>query len=84
MKFHTFSSSPFLLALLLFASETLYAASGDLDPTFVIGLGANGRVKCLALQADGKILIGGHFTVVNGTNRNYIARLNADGELDDT
>jgi hypothetical protein len=31
------------------------------------------------LQADGKIVIGGTFTNVNGTTRNGIAQLNADG-----
>ena len=34
------------------------------------------------MQPDGKVLIGGSFTSVNGTNRNRIARLNADGSLD--
>jgi hypothetical protein len=36
------------------------------------------------LQSDGKVLIGGDFTTVNGTNRNHIARLNANGSLDST
>src|SRR5262249_1856085 len=31
---------------------------------------------------DGKLLVGGSFTTVNGTSRNYLARLNADGSLD--
>lgn len=56
---------------------------GTLDTTFLAsGSGANGNVFALALQADGKILIGGSFTSVNGTARNRIARLNADGTLD--
>ena len=46
------------------------------------GSGANGDVSAVTLQADGKILIGGIFTSVNGTARNRIARLNADGTLD--
>jgi len=36
------------------------------------------------LQPDGKILIGGSFTKVNGTSRNGIARLNSGGTLDTT
>ena len=41
----------------------------------------------LAVQADGKILVGGGFTTLGGggtgtTTRNYIGRLNADGSLD--
>jgi uncharacterized delta-60 repeat protein len=44
--------------------------------------GANNEVDCVALQADGKVLIGGYFTAVNGVSRSRIARLNADGTLD--
>jgi hypothetical protein len=39
-------------------------------------------VDTIALQADGKIFIGGFFSIVNGQFRNGIARLNADGSLD--
>lgn len=39
-------------------------------------------VNSIALQSDGKVLIGGSFTEVNGTNRSYFARLNLDGTLD--
>ncbi len=39
-------------------------------------------VLTLALQADGKILLGGHFTTVAATPRNFIARVNSDGTLD--
>ena len=42
----------------------------------------NGAVKAVAVQDDGRIVIGGEFTSVNGTNRNHLARLNADGSLD--
>jgi hypothetical protein len=38
----------------------------------------------MALQADGKVLIGGDFTLVDGEVRNRVARFNADGTLDDT
>ena len=55
---------------------------GSLDTGFNLGTGANGNVRTTALQPDGKILIGGDFTSYNGTARNYIARLNADGSLD--
>lgn len=56
---------------------------GTLDPTFdPIGLGANGQVLALALQPDGKVLVGGLFSMCMGVPRNRIARLNADGTLD--
>jgi uncharacterized delta-60 repeat protein len=37
---------------------------------------------CLALQDDGKVLIGGNFTNYNGYIRNKIARINQDGTID--
>lgn len=57
-------------------------ADGSVDTTFNPGLGANGKVWAVGLQSDGKIFIGGEFTSYNGTNCNYLARLNADGSLD--
>jgi uncharacterized delta-60 repeat protein len=39
-------------------------------------------VFALALQPDGKIIVAGEFTRINGVIRNRIARLNADGSLD--
>jgi uncharacterized delta-60 repeat protein len=36
----------------------------------------------ITVQSDGKLLIGGGFTSVNGSYRNNIARLNSDGSLD--
>ncbi|MBI5674697.1 MAG: DUF4214 domain-containing protein, partial [Nitrospirae bacterium] len=43
---------------------------------------ANNAVYAIAVQGDGKILIGGGFTTIGGTTRNRIARLNTDGSLD--
>jgi uncharacterized delta-60 repeat protein len=59
-------------------------ADGSADRSFNPGMGANSSVAAVALQPDGKILIGGRFTSVNGTSRNRVARLNADGTLDAT
>jgi len=55
---------------------------GSLDTSFNPGTGANNIVQSLALQPDGKILIGGLFTSYNGTVINRIARLNSNGSLD--
>src|SRR5215475_1868913 len=41
-----------------------------------------GLVLATAIQPDGKIIIGGNFSTVNGVVRNNLARLNADGSLD--
>lgn len=46
---------------------------------------ANGGVTSIAVQANGKILVGGSFNGTNsigGQTRNYIARLNPDGTAD--
>ncbi len=59
-------------------------ANGTLDTTFNPGSGANMEVYDIKIQGDGKILIGGYFTIYNGVSRNRIARLNADGNLDTT
>lgn len=68
-------------ALLMAAS--LHATPGDFDTAFnASGSGANDRVESIALQGNGKILIGGWFTQVNGTGIKGVARLNADGSRD--
>lgn len=56
---------------------------GSVDDTFNLGIGLNAAVRTIALQADRKILIGGSFTTVDGTPRNYLARLHPDGTLDE-
>src|SRR2546427_6047208 len=43
--------------------------------------GVNNNAGPLAMQADGKILVGGEFTTLAGQSRNNIGRLNADGTL---
>lgn len=55
---------------------------GTLDTSFNPGTGGNGEVSSIALQTDGKILIGGAFTTYNTVTVNRIARLNMDGSLD--
>jgi uncharacterized delta-60 repeat protein len=60
--------------------------NGYQDPTFLAApnSGANEAIYAMALQPDGKIIIGGNFTAFNGVNRNHIARLNTDGTVDTT
>jgi uncharacterized delta-60 repeat protein len=61
-------------------------SNGMTDPTFDPGSGVEGTsepmVRCIALQPDGKMLVGGTFTMVDGIGRNHIARLHSDGNLD--
>ena len=61
---------------------------GTVDSSF--SPNANGVVRTMLLQPNGKILLGGQFTTIQPTgastavSRNYVARLNADGTLDTT
>jgi uncharacterized delta-60 repeat protein len=66
---------------------------GSLDLSFDPGIGPWGEkgkdnelmpalIYSIALQSDGKIIIGGYFTSYNGIPRNRLARLNPDGSLD--
>ena len=57
-------------------------ADGTLDTTFNTGSGPSGPVYAAIVQPNGKILIAGEFTSVNGVTRNFLARLNANGSLD--
>ncbi|MBO9661361.1 hypothetical protein [Dokdonella sp.] len=60
-------------------------ADGSIDASFVaptIEPGFSNAVDVISPQPDGKFLIGGHFTKVNGVERPGLARLNADGSLD--
>ena len=70
-----------LLALFLTGKGQAQSKVDSFDP------GANARVRTMALQTDGKILVGGAFSTLGGggmgtTTRNNIGRLNPDGTLD--
>ena len=58
--------------------------NGELDPSFYVGSGTNGKVYAIAVQEDGKVVIGGKFTAYNGNGCQNIARLNTDGSFDQT
>ncbi|MDB6025489.1 MAG: hypothetical protein JWM68_1712 [Verrucomicrobiales bacterium] len=60
------------------------STNGVLDVTFNPGTGANGTVNALVLQPDGKIIIAGTFTTLNGLARSNIARLNLNGSVDNS
>ncbi len=64
-------------------TKTFTQTPGTIDNTFNTGSGPNAGVRAVAIQSDGKILIGGNFTSFNGTaNINRIARLNTNGTID--
>lgn len=58
--------------------------NGSLDTGFGIPFDTtNGLVESITVLADGKILVGGSFTVLYGVAKLRIARLNPDGSFDD-
>lgn len=57
---------------------------GVIDPGFFAGTGADGDVHSVVVQEDGRIVLGGAFQRVHGIARAGIARLLADGSLDQT
>jgi uncharacterized delta-60 repeat protein len=73
-----------LFIFTLFFNLFITAQDGSLDFPFNSGTGANNVLRTIAIQPDGKIIIGGEFTTYNGTGRNCITRLNSDGSVDAT
>jgi hypothetical protein len=67
-----------LIANLTFAQSVLY------DPTLDQGSGFNGPVNAIAVQSDGKIIVGGSFTDYKGTTVANIVRLSPQGALDNS
>ena len=56
-------------------------SDGTQDTNFVAGPFSD-AIKCFAIQPDGRILVGGYFTSVQGQDRSHIARPLPDGRLD--
>lgn len=61
-------------------------SDGSLDTTFNAGNGVNegSLIRFVKLQPDGKIIIAGNFSQINGEFRRAIGRLNPNGSIDTT
>jgi len=57
-------------------------ADGTTDTAFAKGMTLNGSVLAIAPQSDGRIIIGGTFTMINGGNYPRLGRLLSNGALD--
>src|SRR3989440_6052544 len=57
-------------------------ADGSVDQGFGLGNGINNAALALALQSDGRILVGGQFSQIDLTQRFFLARLNTNGSVD--
>ncbi|HLF32641.1 MAG TPA: T9SS type A sorting domain-containing protein [Cyclobacteriaceae bacterium] len=57
---------------------------GSVDNTFDVGLGPNANIYDLDTTFNGKLLVAGNFSQINGINVLYVARLNSNGSVDTT
>ena len=73
----------FLLGLSALAPAAIQAQqAGSLEPAFDPGYGVDAEASVLAAQPNGRIIVGGTFSHVDGQACSGLARLNADGSVD--
>jgi hypothetical protein len=72
----------YLAIFVVVGVSPIVAQDGSLDMSFADFRGGfNATNRGTALQADGKILVGGDFTTYQGIACNHITRLNTDGTI---
>ena len=77
-------SAVYLIGMCLILTGHIFAQL-NLDTTFNAGVtDADSSVLVSQPVADGKIMVGGSFRIVNGTELTGLARLNSDGSTDNT
>jgi uncharacterized delta-60 repeat protein len=71
--------------ILVFGSNKLIRlnANGSVDLSFTT-VNFNSTVNSIGFQSDGRIVVAGLFSQVNGVSANKISRINTDGSLDNT
>lgn len=74
-QFNNFDGHPFARLIRL-------NPDGSIDSGFNVGSGFDKNVYAIALQSDGKIIVGGAFLNYNGSSQKRIVRLNSNGSLD--
>jgi|GEM_PF-4569285 len=76
-----------MMSLVFFSFSLLFITCGKTQAQWSVDSfnpNASDIVHSVVMQQDGKILIGGDFTSLGGQSRSRIARLNADGSLDES
>jgi uncharacterized delta-60 repeat protein len=75
---------PMWRVVLLLITFPVFAQPLLLDPTFPAGSGPDDYVRAIAVQEDGRILVGGNFSTFNGEPSGPLVRLLSDGSVDHT
>lgn len=65
-------------------SITRLNTDGSVDISFNKTTASNGEIRASAIQANGRIVIGGNFSAYQYKSRNHLARLREDGTLDNS
>jgi len=59
-----------------------FNTAGVIELDFATSGASDAAVEAAVVQADGRILVGGRFTQINGASRQYLARFQPNGTLD--
>lgn len=75
--------------LFIFFAINCFAQPGTLDASFSSGTAVNlgsfsQWLRAAVVQSDGKIIVGGSFSIFNGETKRGIVRLNTDGSIDNS
>jgi uncharacterized delta-60 repeat protein len=68
--------------VLVFVVSSVFGLDGQVDTSYQANVLSPSYAAAVAVQSDGKILVGGAFAAVNGRASRSIVRLNLDGTVD--
>jgi uncharacterized delta-60 repeat protein len=78
----TYRRPSWLFLIFLLSAAGAWSQVGYPDPNFNPSFDTGLEPRVTVPEPDGKILVGGSFSTVDGVGRTNLARLNADGSLD--
>jgi uncharacterized delta-60 repeat protein len=74
----------FVFTFALAFGVNVFGQSSLFDSSFQISGGADAAVNAILVLPDGKILVGGEFNVIAGKTNSFLARLQSDGQPDES
>ena len=84
VRFGSFTFRQVVAVFIAWVSFMAVSCAQEVISPVATGLLSYGTVNAMAVQSDGKLVIGGSFTRIGTEFRTNLARFNADGTLDDT